>query len=54
MPLIMLSDPAQQTLQLAQYVFKSQFSVDYNLAFASYTMVLIPILLLYVFCQGGL
>ncbi len=51
MPLIMLSDPAQQTLQLAQYVFKSQFSVDYNLAFASYTMVLIPILLLYVFCQ---
>ena len=49
MPLIMLSDPAQQTLQLAQYVFKSQFSVDYNLAFASYTMVLIPILLLYVF-----
>lgn len=51
MPLVMLSDPAQQTLQLAQYVFKSQFSVDYNLAFASYTMVLIPILLLYVFCQ---
>ncbi len=43
MPLVMLSDPAQQTLQLAQYVFKSQFS--------SYTMVLIPILLLYVFCQ---
>ena len=51
MPLVMLSDPAQQTLQLAQYVFKSQFSVDYNLAFPSYTMVLIPILLLYVFCQ---
>ena len=51
MPLVMLSDPAQQTLQLAQYVFKRQFSVDYNLAFASYTMVLIPILLLYVFCQ---
>lgn len=51
MPLVMLSDPAQQTLQLAQYVFKSQFSVDYNLAFASYTMVLAPILILYVFCQ---
>ncbi len=31
MPLILLTDQSQQTLQLAQYVFKSQFSVDYKL-----------------------
>ncbi|OON97753.1 MAG: ABC transporter permease [Epulopiscium sp. Nele67-Bin005] len=51
MPLILLTDESQQTLQLAQYVFKSQFSVDYNLAFASYTMVLAPVLIVYVFAQ---
>ena len=48
---ILLSDESQQTLQLAQYVFKKQFSVDYNLAFASYLLVLIPVLLVYLFCQ---
>lgn len=51
MPLILLSDAKQQTLQLAQYVFKGQFSTQYNLAFASYLMVLLPILAVYVFCQ---
>ena len=44
MPLVLLSDESQQTLQLAQYVFKKQFSVDYNLAFASYLLVLFVIL----------
>lgn len=51
MPLVLLSDPDQQTLQLAQYVFKSQFSVDYNHAFASYILVLLPVLIIYIFCQ---
>ncbi|MHA3064999.1 carbohydrate ABC transporter permease [Lacticaseibacillus saniviri] len=51
MPLILLSDPKQQTLQLAQYVFQGQFSTNYNLAFASYILVLAPVLLMYVFFQ---
>lgn len=51
MPLVLLSDAKHQTLQLAQYVFKGQFATQYNLAFASYLMVLIPILIVYVFCQ---
>lgn len=51
MPLIMLTEPEQQTLQLAQYVFQSQFSVDYNMAFASYVMVLLPIMVIYIFAQ---
>ncbi|HEX2937867.1 MAG TPA: carbohydrate ABC transporter permease [Ruminiclostridium sp.] len=51
MPLILLSKPEQQTLQLSQYVFQGQFSTNYNLAFASYLMVLLPILIVYVFCQ---
>lgn len=51
MPLVLLSDEKNQTLQLAQYVFKGQFNTEYNLAFASYLLVLIPILLVYIFCQ---
>ncbi|MGH4038612.1 MAG: carbohydrate ABC transporter permease [Sphaerochaeta sp.] len=51
MPLILLSDTKQQTLQLSQYVFKTEFSTNYNLSFASYVMVLIPVLITYVFLQ---
>ncbi|AVL00576.1 carbohydrate ABC transporter permease [Pediococcus inopinatus] len=51
MPLVLLSDPHQQTLQLAQYVFQGQFATQYNLAFASYVLVLLPVLLMYVFFQ---
>lgn len=51
MPLVLLDDPKQQTLQLAQYVFNTQFSTQYNLAFASYLMALLPVLIFYVFCQ---
>ena len=51
MPLVILTNPEHQTLQLAQYVFKSEFSTQYNLSFASYVLVLIPILVVYLFCQ---
>ncbi|MCI1890645.1 MULTISPECIES: carbohydrate ABC transporter permease [Schleiferilactobacillus] len=51
MPLVLLSNPKQQTLQLAQYVFQGQFSTNYNLAFASYMLVLAPVLLMYIFFQ---
>lgn len=51
MPLILLSNQKQHTLQLAQYVFQGQFNTQYNLAFASYLLVLAPILILYVFFQ---
>lgn len=51
MPLVLLADPKQQTLQLAQYVFNTQFSTQYNLAFASYLMALLPVLIFYIFCQ---
>lgn len=51
MPLVLLSEQKYQTLQLSQYVFQGQFSTQYNLAFASYLLVLLPILIVYVFCQ---
>jgi len=39
------------TLPLAQLNFQSQFSTNYNLAFASYLLALIPILIFYLICQ---
>lgn len=51
MPLVLLSDPGQQTLQLSQYVFQGQFSTQYNLAFASYMLVLLPVLVIYIIFQ---
>lgn len=51
MPLLLLTKPDYQTLQLSQYIFQKQFSTDYNLAFASYVLVLMPMLIMYVICQ---
>jgi len=51
MPLLLLTKANDQTLQLSQYVFQKQFSTDYNLAFASYSLVILPVLLVYIFFQ---
>ena len=51
LPLVILGKPELQTLPLVQYVFQSQFSTNYNLAFASYILALLPILIVYIFAQ---
>ncbi|WP_038077418.1 carbohydrate ABC transporter permease [Treponema primitia] len=51
MPLLLLTKADNQTLQLAQYVFQTQFSTNYNLAFASYILVLFPVVAVYIFFQ---
>lgn len=51
LPLVMLSDRNTFTLPLVQYVFQSQFTTDYSLAFASYLMALTPLVLVYVLAQ---
>ena len=51
LPLVILSDPDTRTLPLVQYVFQGQFSTNYVVAFASYTMALAPLLLVYLFAQ---
>lgn len=50
-PLVIMAGSNQNTLPLAQLNFQSQFGTNYNLAFASYLMSLIPILIFYVICQ---
>lgn len=51
LPLVMLSDRDMATLPLVQYIFQSQFSTNYNLAFASYLMALAPMIVVYIFAQ---
>lgn len=50
-PLIVMAGSEQNTLPLAQLNFQSQFGTNYNLAFASYLLSLIPILIFYIICQ---
>ncbi len=50
-PLVIMSGQRMNTLPLAQLNFQTQFGTNYNLAFASYLLALIPILLFYIVCQ---
>ena len=50
-PLVIMSGTGMNTLPLAQLNFQTQFGTNYNLAFASYLLALLPILIFYVICQ---
>lgn len=50
-PLVIMSGTGKNTLPLAQLNFQTQFGTNYNLAFASYLLALLPILLFYLVCQ---
>lgn len=50
-PLVIMSGTGKNTLPLAQLNFQTQFGTNYNLAFASYLLALIPILIFYIICQ---
>lgn len=51
LPLVILSDQSSATLPLAQFIFQSKFGTNYNLAFASYLLALLPLLIFYIFAQ---
>ncbi|SIR42949.1 carbohydrate ABC transporter permease [Halanaerobium kushneri] len=51
LPLLMISDRSSMTLPLVQHVFQSQFSTNYSLAFASYILALLPMLVVYIIAQ---
>ena len=50
-PLVIMSGSGMNTLPLAQLTFQTQFGTNYNLAFASYLLALLPILIFYLICQ---
>lgn len=52
LPLIILnSNNDNWTVPLFQFNFKSQYTFDYNLAFASFVLTMVPIVILYIFMQ---
>jgi len=51
MPSLIIADSTQQTLPVLQSVFQSQFSSNYNVAFASYLMAMAPAIIVYLFTQ---
>ncbi|MGN0603220.1 MAG: carbohydrate ABC transporter permease [Oscillospiraceae bacterium] len=50
-PLVIMSGTDNVTLPLAQLNFQTQFGTNYNLAFASYLLALLPIVIFYILCQ---
>ena len=50
-PLVIMSGTENTTLPLAQLNFQTQFGTNYNLAFASYLLALLPIVIFYIICQ---
>lgn len=50
-PLVIMSGSENNTLPLAQLNFQTQFGTNYNLAFASYLLALLPIVIFYLICQ---
>jgi raffinose/stachyose/melibiose transport system permease protein len=53
-PMLMLSSPSRRTIPLSQYYFSSEYGTQWELAFASYIIAMIPVLVLYIFGQKNI
>ena len=51
MPSLITANPHQQTLPVVQNLLQGQFSTNYNVAFASYLMAMLPSLIGYLVAQ---
>lgn len=55
LPLLMLNKSSKfWTLPLFQYNFQSTYAVEYNLAFASFVLTIVPMLLIYLIFQKNI
>ena len=55
MPLLLLNaDSSSWTLPLFQAQFKNEYSFDFNLAFASFLLSMLPIIIFYMFMQKNI
>lgn len=53
-PMLMLSSPDKRTIPLSQYYFSSEYGTQWELAFASYIIAMVPVLVLYFFGQKNI
>jgi raffinose/stachyose/melibiose transport system permease protein len=51
MPQLVTANPKWQTLPVIQYLFQDQFTGNFNVAFASYLMALLPTLVVFLIAQ---
>jgi raffinose/stachyose/melibiose transport system permease protein len=51
MPQLITANPKWQTLPVIQYLFQDQFTGNFNVAFASYLMALLPTLIVFLIAQ---
>ncbi len=51
MPQLVTANPKWQTLPVIQYLFQDQFTGNFNVAFASYLMALLPTLIVFLIAQ---
>jgi raffinose/stachyose/melibiose transport system permease protein len=51
MPQLITANPKLQTLPVVQYLFQDQFTTNFNVAFASYLMALLPTLIVFLIAQ---
>jgi len=51
MPQLITANPKWQTLPVIQYLFQDQFTTNYNVAFASYLMAMLPTLVAFLIAQ---
>jgi raffinose/stachyose/melibiose transport system permease protein len=51
MPNLITANPKWQTLPVIQYLFQDQFTTNFNVAFASYLMAMLPTLVAFLIAQ---
>lgn len=51
LPSLVLLSPSQRTLPLSTYSFFQTYSVDYSPLMAGIVLMILPVLIIYVFCQ---
>ena len=50
-PLVIMGGSGVNTLPLAQMNFQTAFATNYNLAFASYLLAMLPMIIFYIVAQ---
>ncbi|MDC7233622.1 MAG: carbohydrate ABC transporter permease [Spirochaetales bacterium] len=53
-PMLMLTTPGKRTIPLTQYYFSGEYGTQWELAFASYIIAMLPVLILYIFGQKNI
>jgi raffinose/stachyose/melibiose transport system permease protein len=54
MPSLILTKEKIRTIPLSQYHFYGEYGTQWQLAFAAYVIAMVPVIILYIFCQKNI